>query len=85
MKKVNRRRMDDSAKNNVWRSYSDMMSALLLLFVLIMAVCLMQAQKNYTEKLAEQAKLLKSQTELEQTQTQVYNQQQQLAQPVALT
>ena len=80
MKKVNRRRMDDSSKNNVWRSYSDMMSGLLLLFVLIMAVCLMQAQKNYTEKLAEQAKLLKSQTELEQTQNQVSEQKEQLAQ-----
>ncbi len=80
MKKVNRRRMDDSSKNNVWRSYSDMMSGLLLLFVLIMAVCLMQAQKNYTEKLAEQAKLLKSQTELEESQNQVVEQQEQLAQ-----
>ena len=80
MKKVNRRRMDDSAKNNVWRSYSDMMSGLLLLFVLIMAVCLMQAQKNYTEKLAEQAKLIKSQTELEESQNQVQEQQEQLAQ-----
>ena len=58
MKKVNRRKMEDSTHHNVWRSYSDMMSGLLLLFVLIMAVCLMQAQKNYTEKLNEQAKQL---------------------------
>ena len=50
------------------------------LFVLIMAVCLMQAQKNYTEKLAEQAKLIKSQTELEESQNQVQEQQEQLAQ-----
>jgi len=55
MRKVNRRKMDPSSGQDVWRSYSDMMSGLLLLFVLIMAVCLMQAQRNYTEKLAEQA------------------------------
>jgi len=79
MKKVNRKRMDDSSAHNVWRSYSDMMSGLLLLFVLIMAVCLMQAPKNYAEKLAEQAKQLRTQTELEQTQQQVNEQQAQLA------
>ena len=49
MKQVNRRKMRDTSRHNVWRSYSDMMSGLLLLFVLIMAVCLMQAQKNYIE------------------------------------
>ena len=78
MKKVNRRKMDDSSSNNVWRSYSDMMSGLLLLFVLIMAVCLMQAQKNYTEKLAEQAKLLQSQSDLAESQDQVSRQQERL-------
>ena len=78
MKKVNRRKMDDSSTNNVWRSYSDMMSGLLLLFILIMAVCLLQAQKNYTEKLAEQAKLLQSQSDLAETQTQVTQQQEKL-------
>lgn len=78
MKKVNRRKMDDSAQHNVWRSYSDMMSGMLLLFILIMAVSLMQAQKNYTEKLAEQAKLLQSQSDLQQSQSQVSLQQEQL-------
>lgn len=39
---------------NVWRSYSDMMAGLLMLFVLIMCVTLFQAQKNYDEKIAEQ-------------------------------
>ena len=68
MKKVNRRRMNDEGAHNIWRSYSDMMSGLLLLFVLIMAVCLMQAQKNYNDRLAEQASRLKTQDELEQTQ-----------------
>ena len=78
MKRVHRRRMDDSSSTNVWRSYSDMMSGLLLLFVLIMAVCLMQAQKNYTEKLAEQAKLLQSQNALEQSQNELELSQSQL-------
>ena len=41
-------------KINVWRSYSDMMFGLLLLFILIMALSLFQAQKNYNDKLEEQ-------------------------------
>ncbi len=68
MKIVNRRRMNDEGSHNIWRSYSDMMSGLLLLFVLIMAVCLMQAQKNYNERLAEQASRLQTQDELDKTQ-----------------
>lgn len=75
MKKVNRRKMEDTAPHNVWRSYSDMMSGLLLLFVLIMAVCLMQAQKNYTEKLNEQAKQLQTQNALDKSQDQLASQQ----------
>lgn len=79
MKISNRRRMDDSSTHNIWRSYSDMMSGLLLLFVLIMAVCLMQAQKNYAEKLKEQAKQLQTQNALNASQTQVNEQADQLA------
>lgn len=71
--------MQDTSSHNVWRSYSDMMSGLLLLFVLIMAVCLMQAQKNYTEKLAEQAKTLQTQLALDESQTQLDEQASQLA------
>ncbi|MDO4475383.1 MAG: OmpA family protein [Lachnospiraceae bacterium] len=83
MKKVNRRRMDDSTPHNVWRSFSDMMSGLLLLFVLIMAVCLMQAQKNYTEKLAEQAKQSQTLSELQASQSQVSEQQEKLSEQEA--
>ena len=79
MKQVNRRKMRDTSSHNVWRSYSDMMSGLLLLFVLIMAVCLMQAQKNYVEKLAEQAKQLQTQSALDASQTQIDEQASQLA------
>lgn len=42
-------------KHNIWRSYSDMMAGLLLLFVLVMCISFMQAQKNYQEKLSEEA------------------------------
>lgn len=42
-------------KHNIWRSYSDMMAGLLLLFVLVMCISFMQAQKNYQDKLAEEA------------------------------
>ena len=83
MKKVNRRKMEDSSPHNVWRSYSDMMSGLLLLFVLIMAVCLMQAQKNYTEKLNEQAKQLQTQSGLNASQTQLDEQSAQLDEQAA--
>ncbi len=48
---------------NVWRSYSDMMAGLLMLFVLIMCVTLFQAQKNYVERLAEQEEKLMIQNE----------------------
>ena len=83
MKKVNRRKMEDSSPHNVWRSYSDMMSGLLLLFVLIMAVCLMQAQKNYTEKLNEQAKQLQTQSALNASQTELDEQSAQLDEQAA--
>lgn len=69
------RRKKRKSLSNAWRSYSDMMSGLLLLFVLIMAVFLMQAQKNYTDKLSEQAKLIKSQAELDDAQEKLEEQQ----------
>ena len=78
MRKVKRQKMDDSSGHNTWRSYSDMMSGMLLLFILIMAVCLMQAQKNYTEKLAEQARASQTQSQLEASQSTVQDQQSRL-------
>ena len=86
MKIVNRRRMNDEGSQNIWRSYSDMMSGLLLLFVLIMAVCLMQAQKNYNEKLAEQASRLQTQDELDKTQEELLQRESEVeAQSMTLT
>ena len=86
MKIVNRRRMNDEGSHNIWRSYSDMMSGLLLLFVLIMAVCLMQAQKNYNDRLAEQASRLQTQDELDRTQEELLQRESEVeAQSLTLT
>lgn len=51
-------------RHNIWRSYSDMMAGLLLLFVLVMCVSFMQAQKNYQDRLDEEASHLSAQNEL---------------------
>lgn len=50
-----KRKKKSYERHNIWRSYSDMMAGLLLLFVLVMCISFMQAQKNYQEKLAEEA------------------------------
>ena len=73
-----KRRTSDSGFN-VWRSYSDMMAGVLLLFVLIMCVTLFQAQRSYDESIKERdekialqeeytAKLLAQQKELDEQQ-----------------
>ena len=51
---------------NVWRSYSDMMAGVLLLFVLIMCVTLFQAQKSYNESLQERDEKIALQEEYTQ-------------------
>ena len=58
-----RRKRKEGEGFNIWRSYSDMMAGVLLLFVLIMCVTLFQAQKNYVEKLAEQEQRIRIQDE----------------------
>ena len=50
---VNAQRKPEEHGFNVWRSYSDMMAGVLLLFVLIMCVTLFQAQKSYQDSLKE--------------------------------
>ena len=62
MARRKRNRREDKGFN-VWRSYSDMMAGVLLLFVLIMCVTLFQAQKNYVEKIAEQEQRIRLQDE----------------------
>ena len=51
---MRRKKKSEDSGFNVWRSYSDMMAGVLLLFVLIMCVTLFQAQKSYNESLKEQ-------------------------------
>lgn len=83
---MKRRRKKGNSGFNVWRSYSDMMCGLLLLFVLIMCVSLFQAQKNYNdslkerdERIAMQQQVISQQTTLDEQEGQIYNQDQLLA------
>jgi len=78
---MRRRRKKGSSGFNVWRSYSDMMAGLLLLFVLIMCVTLFQAQKNYDESIKErderiamQEQVLSQQTVLDEQKGQIDSQ-----------
>lgn len=67
-KRRNRCAEEKSENNgfNVWRSYSDMMAGVLLLFVLIMCVTLFQAQKSYNESLQERDEKIALQEEYTQ-------------------
>lgn len=58
-----------------WQSYSDMMAALLLMFVLIMSFTLLQSMKSYQEKIEEGKK---SQLELQEKQKLLDEQQEQI-------
>lgn len=44
-----------SSEHSYWQSYSDMMAALLLMFILVMASILLQSAKAYEDKLLDQA------------------------------
>lgn len=50
---MRKKRKSEESGFNIWRSYSDMMAGVLLLFVLIMCVTLFQAQKSYEESIKE--------------------------------
>lgn len=50
---MHKKRRPEDGGFNIWRSYSDMMAGVLLLFVLIMCVTLFQAQKSYNDSLKE--------------------------------
>ena len=50
---MHKKRRPEDLGVNIWRSYSDMMAGVLLLFVLIMCVTLFQAQKSYNDSLKE--------------------------------
>lgn len=86
---MRRRRKSENSGFNVWRSYSDMMAGVLLLFVLIMCVTLFQAQKSYDESIRERdekialqeeytLEILAQQSALEEKEGQLKNQDEQL-------
>ena len=63
---MRRKKKSENNGFNVWRSYSDMMAGVLLLFVLIMCVTLFQAQKSYNESLQERDEKIPLQEEYTQ-------------------
>lgn len=63
---MRRKKKSENNEFNVWRSYSDMMAGVLLLFVLIMCVTLFQAQKSYNESLQERDEKIALQEEYTQ-------------------
>ena len=86
---MRKKKRSDESGFNVWRSYSDMMAGVLLLFVLIMCVTLFQAQKSYNESIKERddkialqeqytAEILSQQTELDEKNSQLSSQDEQL-------
>ena len=86
---MRRKKKSENNGFNVWRSYSDMMAGVLLLFVLIMCVTLFQAQKSYNESIQERddkialqqeytQQLLDKQTALEEKEGTIQDQDEQL-------
>lgn len=86
---MRRRKRSENGGFNVWRSYSDMMAGVLLLFVLLMCVTLFQAQKSYDESIKERdekialqeeytLEILAQQNELDEKEGQLKDQNQQL-------
>ena len=63
---MRRKKKSENNGFNVWRSYSDMMAGVLLLFVLIMCVTLFQAQKSYQDSLKERDEKIALQEEYTQ-------------------
>ena len=86
---MRKRKKSEDSGFNVWRSYSDMMAGVLLLFILIMCVTLFQAQKSYNESIKERddkialqeqytAEILAQQSELDEKDSKLSSQDEQL-------
>ena len=75
MKGNHKRKRSFGAGQNYWQSYSDMMAALLLMFILIMAFTILQAQRGYDQK---DAALEERQLEIEAQKEQIREQEKQL-------
>ncbi len=67
-----KRRRPEEEETSYWLSYSDMMAALLLIFILIISFTLMQSKSQYESKQAE----LEKQQEIIKEQEQLLNEQQ---------
>ncbi len=87
---MRKKRKSDDGGFSIWRSYSDMMAGVLLLFVLIMCVTLFQAQKSYNDSIKERdekialqeeytAELLAKQMELDEQATTLKEQEEELS------
>ena len=87
---MRKRKKSEEGGFNVWRSYSDMMAGVLLLFILIMCVTLFQAQKSYNESIKERddkialqeqytAEILAQQSELDEKNSKLYAEYKKLA------
>lgn len=61
-----RKRTAVSQNNSYWKSYSDMMAALLLMFILIMTLALAKAESAITEAQRNANEIKKKETEIEQ-------------------
>lgn len=64
---MDRRRRRDGEETSYWLSYSDMMAALLLIFILIISFTILQSQKQYEikeEELAAQQELVAEQQKI---------------------
>lgn len=62
-----KRRRPEKEETSYWLSYSDMMAALLLIFILIISFTLMQSKSQYESKQAEldkQKEIIKEQEQL---------------------
>lgn len=72
---MRRRHKRDEEETSYWLSYSDMMAALLLIFILIISFTILQSQTRYEEKenelLAQQELVEKQQEQLEKQQEQL--------------
>ena len=71
-------RKEQNKTFNVWRSYSDMMSGLLLLFILVMAISFIESQRSYEAELKSQEVQEKLSEEVKKQQGEVKLQQEQL-------
>ena len=70
-----RKRRSNDEETSYWLSYSDMMAALLLIFVLIISITMLQSKRQYEEKerelLAQQNVIGEQQEQLDQQQEQL--------------